>query len=120
MGEPIHDEDIAEEISKIRPEFFTHEVDARRSNAMETNRKIKKVMDAWLGCTIEDIFREWKIVVVDIKRDRQKSQLLKTKELKRLKQEEEEHALMAQKEVSVVFLFNVNFEVMNIVFTIMN
>ena len=60
---PIDDDDVAEEIKKIRNDFLTNEVNTRRSGAIETNIKMKKVMDAWIGTTIEDIFREWKIAV---------------------------------------------------------
>ena len=58
-------------------------------------------MDAWIGTTIEDIFREWKIAVEHIKRERKKSQRLQVEEQKRLQDEKEEQLLMAKKEVSL-------------------
>ena len=98
---PIDDDDVAEEIKKIRNDFLTNEVNTRRSGAIETNIKMKKVMDAWIGTTIEDIFREWKIAVEHIKRERKKSQRLQVEEQKRLQDEKEAQLLMAKKEVSL-------------------
>lgn len=70
---PLRDEVIEQEMIQIRDEFFRTEVDKRRLEAIDVNRKMKKVMDAWLGTTIEDIFCEWKGIVENIRKERQTS-----------------------------------------------
>jgi len=86
-------------MNKIRNEFLANETNTRRSKAIETNEKMKKVMDAWLGNTTETIFREYKKVVEGIKLERDKLMNIREKEHERLKQEKLEQLLMAKKEV---------------------
>jgi len=93
------DDLIAKEMNKIRNEFLANETNTRRSKAIETNEKMKKVMDAWLGNTTETIFREYKKVVEGIKLERDKLMNIREKEHERLKQEKLEQLLMAKKEV---------------------
>lgn len=96
---PLRDEVIEQEMIQIRDEFFRTEVDKRRLEAIDVNRKMKKVMDAWLGIAIEDIFCEWKGIVENIRKESQKSLKLKLEDDKRMQDEMNERLLMAKKEV---------------------
>lgn len=61
---------------------------------------MKKVMDMWLGNTIEELFVSWKEVVRCGKIDRDKSRVLREEERQRLVQEEVEKNARAKEEVS--------------------
>jgi len=61
---------------------------------------MKKVMDMWLGNTIEELFVDWKEVVRCGKMDRDKSRVLREEERQRLDQEEREKNVRAKEEVS--------------------
>jgi hypothetical protein len=61
---------------------------------------MKKVMDMWLGNTIEELFVSWKEVVRCGKIDRDKSRGLREEERQRLVQEEIEKNARAKEEVS--------------------
>ena len=76
------------------------EVETRRSKAIQTNTKMKRVMDAWLGTTVDDVFREWKVTVERLQREKRRSQSLELIERKRYQEEKDQLLLLAQREVS--------------------
>jgi len=61
---------------------------------------MKKVMDMWLGNTIEELFVSWKEVGRCGKIDRDKSRVLREEEQQRLDQEEIEKNARAKEGVS--------------------
>ena len=94
------DVDIEREIREVSTELMKNEINMRRSRAIEVNKKMKNVLDAWLGASVLDIFHEWKRVLYRTKAERQKSKEFEKREQKRLEQENNEQLVLAKKEVS--------------------
>lgn len=93
--------DLVKEMQKLREEYIKKEVESRRINAIETNKKMMKIMDAWLGCKIEDVFRHWKVETKRLKCEREKADQLRERERRRLQDEEHEKLQMVKKELSL-------------------
>ena len=95
------EKEIREAMVAIRNEFITKEIESRGAKAIETNRKMKTVIDAWLGLTTEDIFLAWRRRI-DLVNSRKRNDDIKSQmEKERLDLEEKEKEAMAWNEVSV-------------------
>lgn len=97
----MDDEALVQAMDRIRAGFIKKEVDTRRRNTIETNEKMKKIMDAWMGCTAEDIFHQWKHVVECLKEEKAILAKREERERLRLQNEENEKLRMAQLELSL-------------------
>ena len=97
----MEDAALVKEMQKLREEYIKKEVENRRINAIETNKKMMKIMDAWLGCKIEDVFRHWKVETKHLKCEREKADQLRKKERRRLQDEEQEKLQMVRKELTL-------------------
>ncbi len=93
------EKDIKEEITIIENEFIAKEIQTRKDKATETNKKLKIVLDAWLGRTVEDIFCAWRAIIEEVKVQRNKDEIALQMEKQRCDAEEKEKVLMASKEV---------------------
>ena len=91
---------LASEIVRVHDEYVTNEVQIRRTQAQETNAKMKKVMDMWLGNTIEELFKGWKKIMICSKVERENFRTLHEKERLRMDQEENQRIDIAKQEVN--------------------
>ena len=91
--------EIKEEIVQIQDEILTNEINLSRNRAMEVNRKLRMVLKAWVGLTTEDIFSEWRHIVVHLKVQRKKDDKARKLENQRRELEEKEKESMALDEV---------------------
>lgn len=87
-------------MAAVRNDFISKEIDGRRKKAIETNEKLKMVLDAWLGLTIEDVFIAWKNIVNKLRIQRIKDDDKRKEEKERHDLEEKEQQIMALEEVS--------------------
>lgn len=61
---------LDEMVIQLRREYLQNEIDSKIEEMTETNRKIRKVLDAWIGITVEDIFRQWRTITTEASRQR--------------------------------------------------
>ena len=94
------EKEIQEAMKKICSDFITKEIESKRQTAIDTNRKLKMVLDAWIGLTIEDVFSAWKSIVFELKIQRIKDENKQQIEKERYDLEEKEKQSMAFDEVS--------------------
>ena len=57
------EKEIEQTMLGIKNDFIDKEIMTRRAQAIDTNKKLKLVLDAWKGITIEDVFHGWKSIV---------------------------------------------------------
>ena len=91
--------EIKEEIVQIQDEILTNEINSSRNRAMEVNRKLRLVLKAWVGLTTEDIFSEWRYIVVHLKAQRKNDEKVRNLENQRRHLEQKEKEWMALNEV---------------------
>ena len=68
------EKEIQEVMKRICNDFITKEIESKREIAIETNKKLKMVLDAWIGLTIEDVFSAWRSIVFELKIQRIKDE----------------------------------------------
>lgn len=73
---------------KIRKEYISTELDRRRKLAEETNRKMKTIRHNWLGMSVDEAFREWRMAIRRAKRGKRRDMKVKMR-TERLKYESE-------------------------------
>jgi hypothetical protein len=101
------EKEIDEVIVQIRNDFITKEIESSRSIAVENNNKLKMVLNAWVGLTAEEIFNDWKQIVIERKTKGTNDDKTQQLEQMRIYEEGVEKKMMATKEVCIAlgFLF---------------
>lgn len=65
---PTGSDKLNEMIKKLRQEYVQNEINAKIKEVTETNRKIRKVLNAWIGITVEEVFQQWRMIVAEVSR----------------------------------------------------
>jgi hypothetical protein len=61
---------LDEMVIQLRKEYLQNEIHSKIEEITETNKKIRKVLDAWIGITVEDIFRQWRTIATEANRQK--------------------------------------------------
>lgn len=95
------EKEIQETMKNICNDFIAKEIESRKTTAIETNKKLKTILDAWIGLTIEDVFIAWKNIVFELKIQRIKDENKQQIEKERCDLEEKEKQAMALDELQL-------------------
>lgn len=95
------EKEIRDAMAEVRSGFISKEIESRRAEAIATNDKLRLVLDAWVGLTVEDIFLGWKNTVAELKQQRIEDTVKQREEEDRCELEHIEKVKMASDEVSL-------------------
>jgi len=85
----------------LRQQYIEQEANNRRAEVKEMNRKMRKVMDRWLGLSMEEVFLEWTLVWKAVKARISKDQRIKNKSMRIENEENIAYFELAKKEVRI-------------------
>lgn len=95
------EKEIRDAMAEVRSDFISKEIESRRAEAIATNEKLRLVLDAWVGLTVEDVFIGWKNTVAELNQQRIQDAVNQREEEDRCELEHIEKLKMASDEVSL-------------------
>ena len=72
----------------LRQEYIQNKCEEKRSFAIEMNKKMRVVLENWMGLSLEDLFYEWKMMTIKNKLQKEKRKKKENK-LSRIEYEKE-------------------------------
>ena len=79
---------MREKEEMLRQEYIQNKCEEKRSFAIEMNKKMKVVLENWMGLSLEDLFYEWKMMTIKNKLQKEKRKKKENK-LSRIEYEKE-------------------------------
>ena len=101
---------LDEMIKKLRQEYVQNEINTKIKEVIETNRKIRKVLNAWIGITVEEVFQQWRMIVAEVSRLKVQQKIHEQQAIQIEYDELEEKKRSAELEVRFVLLHDVSQE----------
>lgn len=87
-------------MERVKAAFVEYEVSKRKKETIVTHAKLRKVLDTWIGNSIETLFFGWKDYIRAKKKVKQNFDGVDIEKKQRSKQEEEELMKLAKLEVN--------------------
>ena len=79
---------MREKEEMLRQEYIQNKCEEKRSFAIEMNKKMRVVLENWMGLSLEDLFYEWKMMTIKNKLQKEKRKKKENK-LSRIEYEKE-------------------------------